>query len=650
VTGAWETDSVRDRFEVVVVGGGHAGCEAALVASRLGRDTLLVTNDPATIGRMSCNPAVGGLAKGQVVREIDALGGVMGLVADRTGIQFKVLNASRGPAVQGLRCQSDKALYAAELRRIVESARNLAVGTGTVGGFVVEGGRLVGLMLEDGGAVRCEAAVVTTGTFLRGLIHVGEERREAGRWNEPPARSLSSALAGLGLRLGRMKTGTPPRVKAASLDLSRMDVAKGDERPVPFSFRSSREAFPRQRQVDCWLTHTNARAHELIRMNLHHSPLYSGRIVGRGPRYCPSIEDKVVRFAEKERHQIFVEPEGLGTDWMYLNGLSMSLPPGIQEEIVHALPGLERAEVLRPAYAVEYDVVFPEQLDDALQVRALPGLLLAGQINGTSGYEEAAGQGLVAGVNAALQVRDGSARSFVLSRSEAYIGVMIDDLVTLGADEPYRLLTSRAEHRLLLSADTAYARLTPRAVELGLISPDEAEPILEKEALLCRVKAQLEEARVMPNRATVETLSLKGVELSEENTLAGLLRRPETDVAALREWMADQFTGPTREDMSALEERDLDRIAAELRYGAFLKREQEAIHRVQRASERPIPGDFVYRGLPGLSAEAAEKLERHRPRTLGQAGRIPGVTPAALTLLLARLLVQERSRTEGAAA
>ena len=641
---------MRERFEVVVVGGGHAGCEAALASARLGRDTLLLTNDPATIGRMSCNPAVGGLAKGQVVREIDALGGAMGFVADRTGIQFKVLNGSRGPAVRGLRCQSDKSLYASELRRVVESARNLTVGTGTVAGFIVSSGRLAGLTLEDGSSVRCNAAVVTTGTFLRGLVHVGETMREAGRWDEPPARTLSTAFAALGLRLGRMKTGTPPRVRATSLDTARMEIARGDERPVPFSFRSAREAFPRQRQVDCWLTHTNARVHDLIRKNLHRSPLYSGQITGRGPRYCPSIEDKVVRFSAKERHQIFVEPEGLSTDWVYLNGLSMSLPPEVQTAIVRAIPGLDRAEILRPAYAVEYDVVFPEQLDDGLQVRALPGLFLAGQINGTSGYEEAAGQGLVAGTNAALRSNDTNARPFVLKRREAYIGVMIDDLVTLGADEPYRLLTSRAEHRLLLGADSAYARLTARAVEVGLVSPREAEPILEKEARLNRAKAVAGKTRVIPNRETVETLSSEGVSLAEETTVAGLLRRPETEAAAVFRWLLSAGPEEMRSEIPGLTAPELDRLAGELRYGAFLEREEETLRRVERAAERPIPEDFVYRALPGLSAEAAEKLERHRPRTLGQAGRIPGVTAAAVTLLLARLVVFERCRAKGAAA
>src|SRR5512135_314751 len=353
---------------------------------------------------MSCNPAVGGLAKGQVVREIDALGGAMGLVADRTAIQFKVLNASRGPAVRGLRCQSDKALYAAELRRVVESSRRVTVARGTAAGFAVEKGRLAGLVLEDGARLSCRAAVVTTGTFLSGLVHVGESRRAAGRWDEAPARALSQALAALGLRLGRMKTGTPPRVAAGSVDVARMARAAGDARPVPFSFRSRRERFPLQPQVDCWLTHTGEAVHDLIRQSLPLSPLYAGRITGRGPRYCPSIEDKVVRFPDKARHQIFVEPEGLSTDWLYLNGLSMSLPPAIQEQIVRLINGLERAELLRPAYAVEYDVVFPEKLSVSLDTPALPGFCLAGQINGTSGYEEAAGQGLVAGANAARGV------------------------------------------------------------------------------------------------------------------------------------------------------------------------------------------------------------------------------------------------------
>ena len=632
---------VRDRFEVVVVGGGHAGCEAALAAARLGRDTLLLTSDPAALARMSCNPAVGGLAKGQVVREIDALGGAMGLVADRTGIQFKVLNASRGPAVRGPRAQSDKVLYSAEMSRLLAGVPGLTVAAGTAAGFRVRDGRLAGILLEEGGAVACDAAVVTTGTFLRGLIHVGAESRAAGRWGEPPARSLSAALAALGLRLGRMKTGTPPRVAAAGLDTAKMTRARGDARPVPFSFRSRREPFPRLPQVDCFLTHTNERVHETIRRHLHESPLYSGKIVGRGPRYCPSIEDKVVRFAERPRHQIFVEPEGLDTEWTYLNGLSMSLPAAVQEEIVHAIPGLESAELLRPAYAIEYDAVFPEQLDDTLEVRALPGLFLAGQINGTSGYEEAAGQGLVAGVNAAFASRRGAHEPFVLARHEAYIGVMIDDLVTLGTEEPYRLLTSRAEHRLLLGADSAYARLTPRAAATGLVEARLADEILEREERLVRVKGALDRAAVRPDRETLDALAELDVPLAEETTVAGLIRRPEMDVTRLRPFVASAL-GAAAGEFAVLEAEELERLASEIRYAGFLAREVEAVRRVAKAAEVRIPSDFVYRGLAGLSLEGAEKLERHRPRTVGQASRIPGVTPAAVTLILARVTSRTR--------
>ena len=631
---------MQARWDVVVVGGGHAGCEAALAAARLGKKTLLLTRDRATVGRMSCNPAVGGLAKGQVVREIDALGGAMGLVADRTAIQFKVLNGSRGTAVRGLRCQSDKALYAAELLRVLGAVDNVTLAEGTAAGFLVRAGRLSGLTLEDGSTLACGAAVVTTGTFLRGLVHVGDARREAGRWNEPPARALSEALSSLGLRLGRMKTGTPPRVRAGTVDVSRMARAPGDERPVAFSFRSRAEAFPRQRQVDCWLTHTDEAVHDLIRECLPLSPLYSGRIVGRGPRYCPSIEDKVVRFADKPRHQIFVEPEGLSTDWLYLNGLSMSLPERTQESIVRMIPGLERAEILRPAYAVEYDMVFPEQLDVSLETRALPGLFLAGQINGTSGYEEAAGQGLVAGTNAAQAVTgDPPLR---LGRDEAYIGVMLDALVTLGLDEPYRLLTSRAEHRLLLGADTAYARLTGIAVAFGLVSEREAAPILEAEARVARVSGRLNGARVRPDRTTVERLLGLGLNLVEETTLAGLLRRPETDLEAIAALCAEMLDAGAASELAALRPEERDRLVADLRYEGFVTRERVSVARVARSLDRVFPEGFAFAGLPGLSAEAAEKLERHRPRTLGQASRIPGVTPAAVTLLLARLLAAGR--------
>jgi len=631
---------MQARWDVVVVGGGHAGCEAALAAARLGRKTLLLTRDRTTIGRMSCNPAVGGLAKGQVVREIDALGGAMGLVADRTAIQFKVLNGSRGTAVRGLRCQSDKALYATELLRVLGAAENVTLGEGGAAGFLVRDGRLIGLTLEDGSTLACSAAVVTTGTFLRGLVHVGDARREAGRWNEPPARALSEALSSLGLRLGRMKTGTPPRVRAGTVDLAKMARAPGDERPVAFSFRSRGEVFPRQRQVDCWLTHTHEAVHDLIRGSLPLSPLYSGRIVGRGPRYCPSIEDKVVRFADKPRHPIFVEPEGLSTDWLYLNGLSMSLPEKTQESIVRMIPGLERAEILRPAYAVEYDIVFPEQLDVSLETRALPGLFLAGQINGTSGYEEAAGQGLVAGTNAARAVAgDPPLR---LGRHEAYIGVMLDDLVTLGLDEPYRLLTSRAEHRLLLGADTAYARLTGIALAFGLVSEREAVPVLEAEARVARLRGRLNATRVRPDRATKERLAGRGVSLVEETTLGGLLRRPGTDLEKIEELCAEMLDAGEARDLAALRPEERDRLVADLRYEGFIARERDAVARVARSQERVFPEGFVFAGLPGLSAEAAEKLERHRPRTLGQASRLPGVTSAAVTVLLARLLAAGR--------
>jgi tRNA uridine 5-carboxymethylaminomethyl modification enzyme len=437
-----------------------------------------------------------------------------------------------------------------------------------------------------------------------------------------------------------MKTGTPPRVRAGTVDVAKMTRAPGDERPVAFSFRSREEAFPRQRQVDCWLTHTDEAVHDLIRESLPLSPLYSGRIVGRGPRYCPSIEDKVVRFADKPRHQIFVEPEGLSTDWLYLNGLSMSLPEKIQESIVRMIPGLERAEILRPAYAVEYDIVFPEQLDVSLETRALPGLFLAGQINGTSGYEEAAGQGLVAGTNAARAVTgDPPLR---LGRHEAYIGVMLDDLVTLGLDEPYRLLTSRAEHRLLLGGDTAYARLTGIALAFGLVSEREAAPVLEAEARVARVSGGLNSARVRPDRATKERLGGRGVSLVEETTLGGLLRRPGTDLEAIEDFCAEMLEAEVAGDLAALRPEERDRLVADLRYEGFIARERDAVARVSRSSERIFPDGFVFAGLPGLSREAAEKLERHRPRTLGQASRLRGVTPAAVTLLLARLLAAGR--------
>ncbi|HYO46446.1 MAG TPA: tRNA uridine-5-carboxymethylaminomethyl(34) synthesis enzyme MnmG, partial [Gemmatimonadota bacterium] len=546
---------MKPRWDVVVVGGGHAGAEAAWASARVGCRTLLLTRDLGAMARMSCNPAIGGLAKGQAVREIDALGGLMGWAADRTGIQFKVLNASRGPAVQGLRCQSDKAAYSREVGLRLAAQPNLELREGAAAGFFVEGGVLSGVRLEDGEVLRCGAAVVTSGTFLRGLIHVGAERHAAGRWGEAPCVGLSDALRGLGLRIGRMKTGTPPRVAENSIDRSKTSRVTGDGNPRAFSFRSRLEPFPRLRQVDCFLTHTTERTHDLIRRNLDRSPLYSGVILGRGPRYCPSIEDKVVRFAERDRHQVFIEPEGLDTDWTYLSGLSMSLPAEVQEEVVRSLPGLEQAEILRPAYAIEYDMVFPEQLDDTLAVRGLPGLFLAGQVNGTSGYEEAAGQGLVAGVNAALVAQGREQAPFTLGRHEAYIGVMIDDLVTLGAEEPYRLLTSRAEHRLLLGGDTAYARLAEKGLAYGLLSEEDAAGVRGREERQRAARAALGDSRVLPDRGTLLELEELGVGLSEETTGAGLLRRPDAP-DSIRGWLE----GRLREPLGGLDDEEWERL------------------------------------------------------------------------------------------
>jgi len=597
--------------EIIVIGAGHAGVEAAWAAARMGRDVAICTLSMDTIAHMPCNPAVGGTAKGHLVREIDALGGLMGLAIDATGIQFKLLNRSRGPAVWSPRAQADKRRYGAWVRAALGREPRISWIVGKAGRVLVEHGRIVGLALEDGDVYRCGALVITTGTFLNGLVHVGTEQRPSGRAGEPPSRDLAESLKSFGFSWGRLKTGTPPRLHRRSIDFSRFQEERGDDPPVLFSFLST--ARPRD-QISCHLVHTTEQVHAIVRAHIHESPLYNGQIAGIGPRYCPSLEDKVMRFPHRERHQIFLEPEGVDADEIYVNGYSMSLPAHVQADIVHALPGLEDAEIIRPGYAVEYDFIQPTELDRGLQTQRVRGLFLAGQINGTSGYEEAAGQGLLAGVNAAMAV--GGGQSVVLGREESYVGVMIDDLTTRGCLEPYRMFTSRAEHRLLLRIDNADLRLTPRGRAIGLVDDQRWEGF---EARRDRLARNHEKVR----RSTVTVGSSR---IPAERAL----RQPGVDV---RDLIRDgQLALDVVEPLI-----DLASLETVYRYEGYLRREAEAAARLQRQESRRIPGDFRFDGIPGLSRESVERLTNVRPETLGQAARIPGLTPAAVALIAAHL-------------
>jgi tRNA uridine 5-carboxymethylaminomethyl modification enzyme len=578
------------------------------------------------IGRMSCNPAIGGLAKGNLVKEIDALGGLMGEATDQAGIQFKVLNRSKGPAVQGPRAQCDRDLYAAAVQQILAAEPNVTIVEGSVSALLFDGRIVRGVAFRDGSKLAARAVIVTTGTFLRALMHSGETQTIGGRFGEPAAETLSDSLREIGLDLGRLKTGTPPRVDRNSVDFSKLEDAPGDVRPRPFSILTDRLQLP---QILCHLTYTSSFAHDLIRANLHRAPMYSGQIRATGPRYCPSIEDKVVRFADKDRHQVFVEPEGLQHPWLYMNGISTSLPADVQDAVVRSLPGFEDAVIARYGYAVEYDFVNPKQLDPTLQVRGVEGLFLAGQINGTSGYEEAAAQGLLAGINALQQIRGGE--PVVLRRDQAYAAVMIDDLVTQGTEEPYRMFTSRAEHRLLLGCDSVYERLSPIAASLGILDDERRRRVDARVERMRQAREVAESVAVTPDRETLAWLGGAGITLNEKATIARLMQRADFDierfVAAAKETLPELAKA-----FGQLGDEEFDGVVSKLRYAGYIDRQQREAARSAEEEGMKIPAEMSYR-LPGLSREMVEKLSSIRPISIGQASRIPGVTPAAISIV-----------------